>query len=59
MGPGPQQWEYKILSAYASDTLQRELNELGKDGWELVNGQRHAHENGQTIDTFYLKRPLN
>lgn len=36
-------WEYKqglLKSVQASDDLERELNALGAEGWELVDARR-------------------
>jgi Domain of unknown function (DUF4177) len=62
-----QPWEYKVLSRTArhgfGDGGERELNALGKDGWELVsvtmslapgNAGRLPNE---TDILYFLKRP--
>lgn len=52
--------EYRILSLepegpFPLDT-EKELNALGRDGWEMVSAIR-AH-NSSSITMMYFKRPL-
>lgn len=48
------QWEYKAIKAN-EDTL----NELGKEGWELVSScSEHSETFGREVVTHYLKRPV-
>ena len=65
-----QKFEYKILDLPASGTwtgsvkvdlqqLTTTLNELGRQGWEIVNGMDINRAYGATIDVIIiLKRPL-
>jgi hypothetical protein len=45
-----QKWEYKVLDAVATPLANVVLNQLGRDGWELVAADGY---------TFFLKRPLS
>ena len=52
-------WEYKVYkqgpsSANASETI---LNELGRDGWELVTFQPNGEQAYPGEGTYILKRP--
>ena len=47
-----QKWEYKIVEKTISES---QLNELGKDGWELVAVAIKATWIGHF---FYFKRPI-
>ena len=47
-----QKWEYLTLSGYPDEY---ELNEYGKQGWELVC----IVTKGSLTGVAYLKRPLN
>ena len=63
-----QTWEYKVLSRTPQhgfgDGGERELNALGKEGWELVNvTMALAPAGAGTLPThtdilYFLKRPL-
>ena len=51
----PYQWEYKRLSRNLKNDAppsESELNEYGKDGWELVSSMIYAD-----MLYFYFKRP--
>ena len=48
-----QKWEYKVL--FKID--ERELNELGDKGWELVGIACHANDCSADYDPAVLKRP--
>ena len=61
-------WEYKVLKVSATgfwvsgkvdqDELERELNRLGVEGWELVSAFDTSGGQGYTRDVFLtLKRP--
>ena len=39
--------------------VQKELNELGEDGWELVSVQNVRLETGRLFTVAYLKREKN
>lgn len=45
-------FEYKILHAAHHSLTESALNELGKQGWELISVYWH----GQTIHTVIMKR---
>ena len=55
-------WEYKVISTYANirsvpPPNVNQLNEAGKDGWELVEirtGESSVHEQVRT--DYYFKR---
>lgn len=54
-----QRWNYKIfkpksnwLGSYDPDALAEQLNQLGRDGWELVSVVGTS-----AAPAFYLKRP--
>jgi hypothetical protein len=63
-------WEYKVLplktrvhvarftteSKPVIEGVQNELNDLGKDGWELVSVQNIRLEDGRLFTVAYLKR---
>lgn len=49
-------WEYTQLSA-SSDEIVEKLNELGRNGWEVVGVTRMAHETFR-FATLLLKRAL-
>ncbi len=63
-------WEYKVMplktkvrvDRFATekkptiDSIQNELNVLGKDGWELVSVQNIRLEDGKLFTVAYLKR---
>jgi hypothetical protein len=51
-----QQWEYKIASP--SDIgFQREMDDLGKQGWELVFARRATSQEDSVHYEVILKRP--
>lgn len=48
-----QQWEYKVIQSRGGSS---DLNEVGKDGWELV----FVVDNGNSLMPIcYFKRPLS
>jgi len=63
-------WEYKVLPLKTRvhidrftterkpviESIQDELNVLGKDGWELVSVQNIRLEDGRLFTVAYLKR---
>jgi hypothetical protein len=63
-------WEYKVLPLKTKvrvdhfvtdgkpvmESIQNELNILGKDGWELVSVQNIRLEDGRLFTVAYLKR---
>ena len=63
-------WEYKVLPLKTKvrvdhfategkpvmESIQDELNILGKDGWDLVSVQNIRLEDGKLFTVAYLKR---
>lgn len=63
-------WEYRVLPLKTRvhadrlviegkpviESIQSELNVLGKDGWELVSVQNIRLEDGRLFTVAYLKR---
>ncbi|MCU0686960.1 MAG: DUF4177 domain-containing protein [Polyangiaceae bacterium] len=55
-----ERWDYKCLRFGASEfteNVERELNALGAEGWEVVAvvpGERHGYSHDAT---FIMKRP--
>jgi hypothetical protein len=63
-------WEYKVLPLKTKvrvdrfavekkptiESIQDELNVLGKDGWDLVSVQNIRLEDGRLFTVAYLKR---
>ena len=63
-------WEYKVLPLKTRvhvdrftterkpiiEGVQNELNDLGKDGWDLVSVQNIRLEDGRLFTVAYLKR---
>ena len=62
-----QKWEYKIdarILVGRTEVIERFLNDMGKDGWELINIQRipYLPEGSSTLEEtlyYYFKRPKN
>ncbi len=60
----PTKWEYKVLSTKDHDyiSLERELNKLGSDGWEIMagnyttKGRSSASGHAEQVETVILKR---
>ena len=65
-------WEYKVLPLKTKvrvdrfavekkptiESIQDELNILGKDGWDLVSVQNIRLEDGRLFTVAYLKRQI-
>jgi hypothetical protein len=50
-------FEYKIIDLIGpGEMVERELNRLGEDGWELVYVTAHTTQAGRETRTAYLKR---
>jgi hypothetical protein len=53
-----QPWEYRSCSKQSETYLLQELNEAGKEGWELVAANFSKDLKGNLVWTAILKRPL-
>ncbi len=53
-----QPWEYRSCSKQSETYLLQELNEAGKEGWELVAANFSKDLKGNWTWTAILKRPL-
>ncbi|WP_199546497.1 DUF4177 domain-containing protein [Streptomyces sp. N35] len=58
------QWEHKVLKyklgmkGFDYEQIERDLNELGRDGWEAVSTMAPSWGAGQAIEiTVFVKRP--
>jgi uncharacterized protein DUF4177 len=52
-------WEYRVVEdmpAMHEDALEERLNELGREGWELV--AVHFREIGRAVTLYIFKRPV-
>ena len=49
-----QQWEYRRLEARAAESLNDELKDVGREGWELVNV---VYSQEGDVWHGFLKRP--
>ena len=47
-------WKYKVVGHSNNKKLEKELNKLGQEGWEVVAGGVGSWPNSQ----FVLKKPL-
>ena len=54
-GPANVRWEYKIESPRATNLAVEALDDLGKDGWELIAVAPPYGQGGH--DRWYFKRP--
>ena len=50
-------WEYKVSSP-SDYSLDRELKELGWEGWELVFARRASSDTGGAVYEMIFRRPL-
>ena len=62
-GFGNAKWEYMVfdhsIDQYAREELNKKLNELGEQGWELVSsGTGYMNGGSQSSNVLYLKRKL-
>ena len=53
-----QPWEYRSCTKQSDAYLLQELNEAGKEGWELVSASFSKDLKGNWAWTAILKRPL-
>jgi hypothetical protein len=52
-----QKWDYCVESRKTETYLLMALNELGRQGWELVGVHHHKDPKGEMSWTAFLKRP--
>lgn len=52
-----QKWDFCFESRKTETALIRTLNELGQQGWELVNVLHHKDPKAITTWTAFMKRP--
>ncbi len=59
VGPGRTVWEYKVVKLGPSSSSESEslLNQLGRDGWDLVAFQPSSARAYPGEGTYTLKRP--
>lgn len=55
--PGWPLWEYKVLDAPAAFTLEKELNRLGGEGWELCGVDSDPAHKVAKGNLYVFKRP--
>jgi len=51
-----QKWEYVSVTRNSDAYLIRDINELGQQGWELVNVYYYKSMKGNMVWTAFLKR---
>jgi hypothetical protein len=52
-----QRWEYQSVVKRTESSLEKDLNELGQAGWELVSVDHGKDRKGEMAWTAFLKRP--
>jgi hypothetical protein len=52
-----QRWEYQSVVKRTESSLEKDLNELGQAGWELVSVDQGKDRKGEMAWTAFLKRP--
>lgn len=52
-----QRWEYVSVVKRTESALEKEINELGQNGWELVSVNYGKDRKGELAWTGFLKRP--
>ncbi len=52
-----QRWEYQSVTRRTEVTLEKDLNELGQEGWELVSIDHGKDMKGNVTWTAFMKRP--
>jgi hypothetical protein len=62
MKPSATGWQHLALTNVIGETpkneLARNINKLGREGWELVSVENFAESGTTTKTIFYFKRPL-
>jgi hypothetical protein len=56
--PNQARFEYQVLVLESSDSMEGALNELGRQGWELVTVTSIFIPGGGSLNRAYLKRIL-
>ena len=54
-----QRWEYVAVVKRTEVALEKELNELGQGGWELVSVHCGKDRKGEMAWTAFVKRPTS
>ena len=54
-----QRWEYVAVVKRTETALEKELNELGQGGWELVSVHCGKDRKGEMAWTAFVKRPMS
>ena len=52
-----QKWEYMVITRRSDTYLEKELNEFGQSGWELVSVSQAKDMKGELSWTAFVKRP--
>ncbi len=52
-----QRWEYLVVTRRTETSLEKELNELGQSGWELVSVDHGKDLKGIVAWIAFVKRP--
>jgi hypothetical protein len=52
-----QRWDYWCENRKTENSMLVALNELGQQGWELVDVSHHKDQKGEMCWTAFLKRP--
>jgi hypothetical protein len=54
-GPSYQRWSINVEQGFAGDPFMRQLDELGREGWHLVQIETE-HASNHTYRTYWLRR---
>ncbi len=49
-------WSYKIVTVKSAHSVEDQLNEDGKEGWEAFKVEFHQYDNSTTL--YYRKRAV-
>jgi predicted ATP-dependent Lon-type protease len=55
---GPLHHQLPVRVSVKADEIEKALNQLGTDGWELVSVNRWEDDDGQSSYRVFLKRPI-